>query len=151
VNRRAALSLVLVGVALVVGAVVALGLGAAPKKASVERPAPPPATTLSQVATSDELKLWTGRGCATCHGAEGLGTPMGPDVTKLVPLYLAKHGAAAAAKTALAAYLLDPQNSPKLRDDGVQYANPMPSILKFPGGKPQDADAMAEMLLRLAK
>jgi len=76
---------------------------------------------------------------------------MGPDLVKVVPLYVARHGSVDAAHRALAAYLLDPQVSPKLRDDGVLYPNPMPPILKMFGGRPEDADALADLLLSVAK
>jgi hypothetical protein len=76
---------------------------------------------------------------------------MGPDLTKVVPLYLAKHGSVDAAHRAVVAYLIDPKGSEKLRDDGVLYVNPMPPIEKLFGGKREDADALASMLLRIVK
>lgn len=106
---------------------------------------------LSDVATPREYELWNSRGCVTCHGTEALGTPLGPDLTKVVPLYLAKNRSREAAVAALAAYMLDPQGAPKLRDDGEVYPNPMPALEKLFGGKREEAPVLADMLLRLAK
>ena len=126
------------------------GFGADParRKPSLA-PAAPQGLFLSDVAAPAELKLWTDRGCITCHGAEARGTQMGPDLTNVLPLYMAKHGSVSAAKTALAAYLIDPQGVPKLRSDGVTFPNPMPAIEKLFGGKREDAAVIADMLLRL--
>jgi len=159
-DKRARLSLVLIVVALAVGALVASGVGAeTPRKASIV-PAPESAPTSSpgataralvDVATPAEKKLWNDRGCVTCHGADAHGTNMGPDVVAVIPLYLAKHGSSDAAKKALVAYLVDPKNTPRLRADGATFMNPMPAIEKLFGGKREDADALADLLLRLAE
>lgn len=143
-NARAPLSLALI--------VVALGVGVF--AASRDRSAAPrtPTTPAASVPVSpSESRLWNDRGCITCHGWNARGTPMGPDLLKVVPLYVARHGSVGAAHKAIVEYLLDPQGSPKLRDDGVLYPNPMPPILKLFGGRPEDADALADLLLRMAK
>ena len=75
---------------------------------------------------------------------------MAPDLTKVIPLYVAKFGEDAA-RAKLAAYLLDPQASPRLRDDGQVFPNPMPAIEKLFGGTRDDAPVLAGLLVRLAK
>jgi len=147
-NSRVQLSLALIVVAAGVGAVVASGVGAErPSTAQVAGSAAPGAEAESPARS----RLWNDRGCVTCHGADARGTPMGPDLTKIVPMYIAKHGSVDAAHRAVVAYLIDPRGSPKLRDDGVLYVNPMPPIEKLFGGRREDADALASMLLRLAR
>jgi hypothetical protein len=153
-NVRARLSIALIVVAFGVGGVIAFGVGSdKPSSASVAPTASAPrgAASLDAVATPAELRLWNDRGCITCHGWNARGTPMGPDLAKVVPLYRAKHGSDEAAHREIVAYLIDPQGSPKLRDDGVQYVNPMPPIERMFGGRREDAEALAGMLLRFAK
>jgi hypothetical protein len=146
-DQRARLSVVLIAVAIGMGAYVAVA--SSPRVAApAARPAP---ASLSDIASADELKLWTNRGCVTCHGPDARGGPMAPDLTKVLPLYLAKFGSAGAAKERIVAYLLDPQGSPKLRDDGVQFPNPMPSIEKLFGGTRTDAETLAGLLVRLVR
>ncbi len=151
-NQRAVLSLVLLGVAFAVGTVVASGWGSdAPRRPPPDvEPSAPQGPSLAASASPEELKLWNGRSCLTCHGADAHGTLMGPDLFRVLPLYLAKHGSADAAAKALAAYIVDPKNSPKLRDDGAKFINPMPAIERI-GGKRTEADALARMLLRLVE
>jgi hypothetical protein len=148
-DQRAVLSVALIGIAVAACVVVAAGIGASPIRHGDEVIAE--STALSDVATPDELKLWNRIGCATCHGGEARGTQMGPDLTKIVPLYLARYGSAEAAKEKLVAYLLDPKTEPKLRDDGATYVNPMPAIDRLAGGRREDAPGIAELLLRLAR
>jgi mono/diheme cytochrome c family protein len=151
-DQRAKLSIGLVVVAFGVGAVVASGVGADPApKTGPAAPRPRGPATLAETASPAELKLWNERGCVTCHGADGRGTNMGPDVVKLVPVYLAKHGSPEAARKAIAAYLVDPAGSEKLRDDGVHFSNPMPAIEKMVGGRREDADVVAGLLIRLGE
>jgi mono/diheme cytochrome c family protein len=152
VDRRAKLSLVLVLVALTAGGLVMAGAGAErDEPAARGAPAAPSPKFLSDLATPREYELWNDRGCVTCHGTEGLGTPLGPNLAKVMPLYLAKSGSREAAVAALAAYVLDPQGAPKLRDDGEVYPNPMPALEKLFGGRREEAPVLADMLLRLAK
>jgi hypothetical protein len=148
-DQRAKLSLAILTVGAIACGVVAARLGAEERPKDPNAPSPPSGRFLSDVATPDELKLWNSRGCVTCHGPEARGGPMGPDLTTVVPLYAAKHGDAAT--EALAAYLLDPKGSPKLRTDGTTYPNPMPSLEKLFGGRREEAPVIAAMLLRLAK
>ena len=151
-DRRAKLSLALVLVALTAGGLVMAGAGADRDEAAAHgAPAPASPRFLSDLATPREYELWNSRGCVTCHGTEALGTPLGPDLTKIVPIYLAKSGSRDAAVAALAAYVLDPQGAPKLRDDGEVYPNPMPALEKLFGGRREEAPVLADMLLRLAK
>jgi hypothetical protein len=142
-TARAKLSIALTVVALGGGAFVASGVGS--------RSPSPPTATRSVPSSPSQSRLWNDRGCITCHGWNARGTPMGPDLVKIVPLYVARHGSVEAARRALVEYLLDPQGSPKVRDDGVLYPNPMPPVLKMFGGRPEDADALADLLLGLAK
>ena len=150
-DKRAKLSVVLIVIGFGTGAIVASGSGA--RSSRVDAPAPPAAPTghsLSDIASPDELKLWTNRGCVTCHGPDARGGPMAPDLTTVLPFYLAKCGSADAARAQLVEYLIDPQGSPKLRDDGVQFPNPMPAIEKLFGGTKADAATLAGLLVRLA-
>ena len=153
-NRRTKVALALVVAALAAGAVVAAAFrshddGAAPRADAAARARS--GTSLSRLATPREYELWNSRGCVTCHGPEARGTPLGPDLTKVVPRYLAKHGSSESARAALVAHMLDPATSVKLRDDGEVYANPMPPLEKLFGGKREDAPVLAEMLLRLPR
>jgi len=152
-DKRAALSLLLIVVAFGVGGVVASGIGAdrSAKRPDSFVPPTPTGRSLETIATPEELKLWNDRSCFMCHGPAGKGTQMGPDLTKVVPIYLAKHGSADAAKKALVAYLIDPKGSPKLRDDGATFPNPMPPIEKLVGGRREDADVLAGLLVRLGE
>ena len=149
-DKRAWLSVVLIAIGFGTGAIVASGAGARASRGDVpSAPSAPTGRSLSDVASPDELKLWTNRGCITCHGAEARGGPMAPDLTKVLPLYFAKFGSAEAARDQLVEYLIDPQGSPKLRDDGVQFPNPMPAIEKLFGGTKADAATLAGLLVRL--
>lgn len=148
VNRASPIAIFLV----VIGVFIVIVVAAGPGGGENESRAPAgEAGSLSSVATPREYELWNERGCVTCHGLEARGTPMGPDLTKVIPLYLAKTGSAAAARDALAAYLLDPAGRPKLRVDGEVFPNPMPPLGKLFGGNRDEAPVLAEMLLRLAK
>ena len=150
-DGRAKLSIALVALAFAAGVIVAAGVGADEDEAPRAAPKAASASFLSDLATPREYALWNDRGCVTCHGTEALGTPMGPNLTKVVPLYLAKFGSREAAREALAAHMLNPQTSQKLRDDGEVFPNPMPPLEKLFGGKREEAPVLAEMLLRLAK
>ncbi len=128
---------------------VAAGVGARPRRPATDEPLPDEsAPTLADVASPDELELWNLRGCATCHGPQARGSQLGPDLTKVVPLYLTTHGSPDAAKAAIVAYLLDPQGAPKLRHNGQRFMNPMPAITKMNGTR-DDAEKLASLLLRL--
>jgi hypothetical protein len=154
VNTRAKLFVALLCVGVGVCVVMATGFGADPSRRKQPTNADVPdehGKTLADVATPAEQRLWSARGCVTCHGATARGTPMGPDLGKVVPLYVAKFGGVDAAKTQIVEYLLDPQGSPKLRDDGLLFPNPMPAITKLFGGTEKDAATLADMLLRLAR
>jgi cytochrome c553 len=145
-DKRAALSIVLLVVGIGTCALVAFGVGTdPPERAAPEGP------LLSEVATPDEHKLWTTRGCATCHGPDARGGLMAPDLAEVIPLYLARFGSPEAARERLAAFMLNPAGSPRLRNDGELFPNPMPSLLKLYGGRREDAPVLAGMLLRLAK
>ena len=153
-NRRTRISVALVVVALLGGALVAAAVRSDDDVAAPRADALAPKKSrgsLSQLATPREYELWNSRGCVTCHGLEARGTPLGPDLTKVVPRYLAKHGSSESARAALVAHMLDPVKSEKLRDDGEVYANPMPPLEKLFGGKREDAPVLADMLLRLAR
>lgn len=102
---------------------------------------------LSEIATPEELSLWARVACAMCHGENARGIPNGgPDLTKIIPLYVAKFPTHEEARAALSAYLEDPAGSPKLREDAEVFRLAMP-----PMAWQEDAPALAEMLLRLAK
>jgi hypothetical protein len=149
-DKRAKLSVVLIVIGFGTGAIVASG--SALRTSSSEPLAPVRGgTKLSEIASPAEWKLWNDRGCITCHGAEARGSPMAPDLLRVLPLYFAKFGSADAVKNELVAYLIDPQGSPKLRDDGVQFPNPMPAIEKLIGGTKADAATLAGLLVRLAR
>lgn len=151
-DKRAALSIALIAIGVGASALVAFGVGTDPPERARPTSAPrSEASTLSSLATPEEMKLWNARGCVTCHGPEGRGGPMAPDVTKVVPLYLRKFGSAEAARDRLAAYILDPAGSEKLRDDGDVFPSPMPALEKLFGGRREDAPVLAGMLLRLAR
>lgn len=150
-NGRAALSIALIAAGVGASVLAAAGDDADPparELAPARRPGP---AALSDLASPEELKLWTARGCVTCHGPEARGGPMAPDLTKVIPLYVAKFGSEDAARAAIAAYLLDPADSPKLRDDGEAYPNPMPPLERLFGGRREEAPVLAAMLLRLAR
>lgn len=157
-NQRALLSIGVLAVGLSVCGFVLSGVGAHPSRPAIEPPpAEPPATaspaagrTLSGIASPPEAALWSSRGCVTCHGPEARGSMMAPDLTKVVPLYLARFGEEGA-KAKIAEYLIDPKGSPKLRDDGQVFPNPMPAIEKLFGGTRDDAPVLAGLLVRLAK
>jgi hypothetical protein len=151
-DKRAKLSVVLIAIGFGTGAIVASGAGArAPRSDAPAAPSAPRGPMLSDIASPAELKLWNNLGCITCHGAEARGSPMAPDLTKVLPLYFAKFGTDDAVREELVAYLIDPQGSPKLRADGVQFPNPMPAIEKMSGGTKAAAATLAGLLVRLAK
>jgi hypothetical protein len=148
-DKRAKLSVVLIVVGFGTGAIVAAGSAA--RTPSAEAPVQVRrGTTLSDIASPAEWKLWNDRGCVTCHGPEARGTPMAPDLVKVLPLYFAKFASPDAVRSRLAAYIIDPQGSPKLRDDGVQFPNTMPAIEKLFGGTKPDATTLAGLLVRLS-
>lgn len=150
-EKRAALSIALIVVGVGASALVAFGVGTDPPVRATPSEPRPAVTSLSGLATPDELKLWNARGCVTCHGGEARGGPLGPDLTKVIPLYLRKFGSAESARERLAAYMLDPEGSEKLRDDGEVFPNPMPALDKLFGGRREEAPVLAGMLLRLAR
>ena len=147
--------------AAIIGAAVLVAYGArseGPRTVGARGAAPaepesvaPRATELADIATPEELQLWSYRGCITCHGADARGTPMGPDLLGVLPLYVAKFGAGEAARAQLVAYMFDPNDSPKLRTDGEEYQIPMPSIAQFGGGTREEAATLAGLLLRLVR
>jgi mono/diheme cytochrome c family protein len=151
---RTGVTLALVVAALAAGFALAVGVGsrdddAAPRSTGGAKSSA--GTSLSRIATPREYGLWNDRGCITCHGAEARGTPLGPDLTKVVPRYLARHASPEAARAALVAHMLDPAGTPKMRDDGEVYPNPMPPLERLFGGRRDEAPVLAGMLLRLAK
>jgi mono/diheme cytochrome c family protein len=151
---RTGVSIALVVAALAAGYAIAVGVGsrdddAAPRPAAGAKSAA--GTSLSQIATRREYELWNARGCITCHGPEARGTPLGPDLTKVIPHYVARHASPEAARAALVAHVLDPAGTPKMRDDGEVYPNPMPPLERLFGGRREEAPVLAGMLLRLAK
>lgn len=149
-NPGAKLAVAAVVVAFV-GTLIASSLKSPDDESSARGDGAPSGTSLADLATPDEYRLWSDRGCITCHGPEARGTPLGPDLTRVVPLYLAKFGSRDAARAALAAHMLDPQRSVKLRDDGEVFPNPMPPLEKLFGGKREEAPVLADLLLRLAR
>jgi hypothetical protein len=148
VNRPSPIAVFLVVIGLLAVVLVAAGTGSDDARS----PAPVPrGRALSDLATPEEYELWNARGCVTCHGFEARGTSLAPDLTRVIPLYVAKAGSAESARAAIAAYLLDPAGSPKLRADGAVFPNPMPPLEKLFGGRREDAPVLAGMLLRLAE
>lgn len=148
VNRPSPIAIFLVVIGLLGVVLVAAGTGSDDERSVAPVPQ---GRSLSDLATPQEYELWNARGCITCHGSEARGTPLGPDLTKVVPRYHAKHASRESARDALAAHMLDPAHSPKLRDDGEVYPNPMPPLESLFGGKREDAPVLADMLLRLPR
>ena len=121
-TQKAAVTLVLLGLAVASGAALALGVGRPP------RPENPGVVEIREEARNPGRALFSERLCVSCHGADGGGKEMGPGLGAVMSEYLAAAGGnEAEAKARLIAYLKDPKGSPRLRKDTTHYPNPMPS------------------------